>query len=445
MVRKNWIVPIVLACLAGLRQSDGLASSFSSPENLVVMRCTAGVGAEKILLDEYDVSGSSPVLRQTIELPFAGPEATTVPGIYNHDRHVHRSSDGRFVTFTGYAKAYVEGSYDDPSVDGASATPRVVVIVKYDGSVDLSTRLTDACDYTAIRAAVTTDGNDIWVAGDNASGATTSGGTRFTTRGSSTTVNLSQTQTLGSPTPDNIRDLNIFAGQLYNSSGSGSSVGKAIFQVGTGLPTFGSQMLTKLTTDGSSTVSFYFLDADVSVSGVDTIYAASSIGATFRKYNLVAGSWTPKGLLVMPEGEPGHVTAKLMPNGQAIVYVGHGAGIYRYADAQPYGGSLSGDMGSVFLPVPEGYTWGGFDFAPAMACSRPPQDADDDKDVDLVDFGIFQGCFNGPNRPAKGTSSPEEAQRCSCMDSDSDGDVDLVDFGVFQGCFNGPNRSPKCG
>ncbi len=443
MMKRNCrSVALSLVCLAGVLQGAVVAASFSSPENLVVIRCTAGVGAEKILVDEYDVSGASPVLVQTITLPYSGPDAITMAGVYNHDRHVHRSVDGRFITFTGYARAYVEGSQDDPSVDAALTTPRVVAIVKYDGSVDLSTRLTDAYDYTAIRAAVTTDGNDIWVAGDNASGATTSGGTRFTTKGSSTTVNLSQVQTLGSPTPDNIRDLNIFADQLYNSSGSSSSVGKAIFRVGTGLPKSGSQPLTRLTTDGSSTVTFYFLDANPAVAGVDTIYAASSIGGTFRKYNLVGSTWTPKGLLVMPNGEPGQVTAKLMPDGRAMVYVGHAFGIYRYMDPQPYGSDLSGDLGIVYLAPAEGYALGGFDFAPTSACNRPPADTDGDGDVDLTDFGAFSACFNGPNRLWAG--SPLAGQGCACVDLDGDGDVDLADFGGFSACFNGPNRPPAC-
>lgn len=66
-----------------------------------------------------------------------------------------------------------------------------------------------------------------------------------------------------------------------------------------------------------------------------------------------------------------------------------------------------------------------------------PADFDGDGDVDLMDFGRFQGCFNGPNRPAK-------APDCDDADRDHDGDVDLMDFGVFQGCFNGPNRPAKC-
>jgi hypothetical protein len=63
-------------------------------------------------------------------------------------------------------------------------------------------------------------------------------------------------------------------------------------------------------------------------------------------------------------------------------------------------------------------------------------DADGDVDVDLIDFYVFQNCFNGPNRPPR-TS-------CCSMDFDWDGDVDLIDFYEFQRCFNGPNRPPRC-
>ena len=76
-------------------------------------------------------------------------------------------------------------------------------------------------------------------------------------------------------------------------------------------------------------------------------------------------------------------------------------------------------------------------------CNLYPQDQDNDNDVDLVDFGSFQACFNGPNRPWKGPPPPVNV--CRCMDNDGDNDVDLVDFGKFQNCFNGPNRAPKAG
>jgi len=66
-----------------------------------------------------------------------------------------------------------------------------------------------------------------------------------------------------------------------------------------------------------------------------------------------------------------------------------------------------------------------------------PADFDCDGDVDLTDFGQFQRCFNGPNRPYAVTG-------CGDADFNQDSDVDLTDFAVFQSCFNGPNRPPAC-
>jgi len=84
-------------------------------------------------------------------------------------------------------------------------------------------------------------------------------------------------------------------------------------------------------------------------------------------------------------------------------------------------------------------------FAVSM-CFSPPQDADGDGDVDLSDFGVFQGCFNGPNRPYK--PAPVDQRKGACMDVGDNpivNDIDLSDFNKFQGCFNGPNRPPKAG
>jgi hypothetical protein len=58
-------------------------------------------------------------------------------------------------------------------------------------------------------------------------------------------------------------------------------------------------------------------------------------------------------------------------------------------------------------------------------------DADEDGDIDLVDFAAFQTCFTGPEIPP---STP-----CAiAFDSDLDNDVDLADFGSFQLQFTGP-------
>jgi hypothetical protein len=125
-----------------------------------------------------------------------------------------------------------------------------------------------------------------------------------------------------------------------------------------------------------------------------------------------------------------HLDPSITPavaNGVANDGTGLGMGLWRVRA----GGFLETD----YFGVKSGAT------PPPESCNAPPQDTDGDHDVDLTDFGTFQGCFNGPNRPWQSTADPA---KCACMDKDDDLDVDLTDFGTFQGCFNGPNRPANC-
>lgn len=64
-------------------------------------------------------------------------------------------------------------------------------------------------------------------------------------------------------------------------------------------------------------------------------------------------------------------------------------------------------------------------------------DLDDDGDVDLVDFGLFQLCFSGACAEAPCIPALYDEAMCSAADADVDGDVDLTDFGGFQLAFTG--------
>ncbi len=68
-----------------------------------------------------------------------------------------------------------------------------------------------------------------------------------------------------------------------------------------------------------------------------------------------------------------------------------------------------------------------------------PGDADQDTDVDVIDFAFMSACLTGPEAP----SSP------SChelFDLDFDADVDMADFAAFQLCFSSANvpANPAC-
>ena len=59
----------------------------------------------------------------------------------------------------------------------------------------------------------------------------------------------------------------------------------------------------------------------------------------------------------------------------------------------------------------------------------PPGDLTGDDIVDLADVPPFVDCFLGPGISATGP--------CQCADLDEDDDVDLEDFSIFQNAFGG--------
>ncbi len=120
------------------------------------------------------------------------------------------------------------------------------------------------------------------------------------------------------------------------------------------------------------------------------------------------------------------------------------------------GGTIGQPDATVTVMIGGTYELAGGFWYGVPACKTPPQDVVGkpdsglpvDGDVDLVDFQVFQQCFNGPNRPYGGGAAI--AALCKCLDQEpagGDGDIDLVDFQKFQNCFNGPNRRPAaaCG
>ena len=134
----------------------------------------------------------------------------------------------------------------------------------------------------------------------------------------------------------------------------------------------------------------------------------------------------PAGLSLSEVSSSGSPTAKIMLTGTpAAGTVGTYELTFQTSDDLP-GGTATGIV-TINVTAP--------------ACHATPQDMDGDKDVDLIDFGAFQNCFNGPNRPWREPSGTDVG--CMCLDGDNDLDIDLQDFGWFQASFNGPNRPAR--
>lgn len=356
---------VTAALLAGLAGSSAHAGIFSD-NNIVVMRVghsNVGGGGD-VILDEYTRTGSA--VGNQIVLPTSGPDAFSAADVMDHDRHLHRSTNGQYLTLTGYNAA------PGPSDPAAGTSARVVGVVNQSGSVDLSTKLTDAYQpgtiRNAIRGAFTTDGNAIWTGGDNSGDSSTTGGLRYTTLGSSTTVNLSRTQINGgSPQADNVRDVGVYGSQLFDSSGSGSSIGKGVLKVGTGMPTSGSQSVTALETDNVSVSCFAMLDLNPSIAGVDTLFTATD--ASVRKYILQGnGTWLASGTVAtIANNSVEQIIAGVNANGSVSVFFAGTSAVLSFNDPTPATGSIAGITASTIVTAPVGYTLGGIEFVPTPA------------------------------------------------------------------------------
>jgi hypothetical protein len=342
--------------------STALGGSFT-PGDLVVVQlgdgsATLGNGAVSVFLTEYNISGASPVLVQSIALNSSGPSALTLPAISDHDGQLNLSENGQYLLLGGYRS---DAGNVDPSTQTSALVPRVIGLIGANGSVNTTTALTDAYSQTSIRSVTSVNGQQFWTGGDNGGGATATGGTHYVANvGATTSTNISQVQMTGlANTPDNIRDVAVFNGQLYNSSGSGASVGKAVFQVGTGLPTSGMQTLTPLTNVDSIT-SFDFVHLGNGPAGLNTLYTSGASG--INKFSLVGGTWVHDGssLGISVINEDITVSA----NGStATLFVSSAGGIYRDVDTSGFGGSMTGSFG-LYLSAPTNTEFRGLSLSP---------------------------------------------------------------------------------
>src|SRR5437762_6421317 len=109
-----------------------------------------------------------------------------------------RSTDGQHLLLAGYdAPIPTTGLVGTTS----ASVPRSVGRIDGNAVIDTTTALTDFASGSNPRGAASTNGTDLWVGG-------AVGGVRYTTTGSTSSVQLSTTVT-------NIRAVEIFGGQLY--------------------------------------------------------------------------------------------------------------------------------------------------------------------------------------------------------------------------------------
>jgi hypothetical protein len=247
---------------------------------------------------------------------------------------LHRSLDGHFLTYMGYAGPVgaegVSNSYTTGAPlagDTSALFDREVARVSADGLV-LLTDEANAYSGDNPRAVVSVDGNEFYMAGNSDSTIATNGtgpgttiGARYGTPGATASIELGVYTAADRPDESakqhvkdsNFRGIAIFGGNLYVSKGSGGNGDDGVFQVhqgtGNGLPTGTGNTITPLfsapatdpTTQAASPYTpfgFVFADANtlyVADEGYQNLDDSGNIIpdplAGLEKWSLVNGIW----------------------------------------------------------------------------------------------------------------------------------------------------------
>jgi hypothetical protein len=247
--------------------------------NLLVERIGDGStaltnAAFQVSLLEYATSGGSAV--QTMVLPTSGANQVTDSGT--------ATSNGYLNILNG--RVAVPG-YNSPAGTAGVATlnTKVATVIGQDGNVASRTLFptTGTIPFSGnnFRSMIAT-GSDTFYATGN--GSATTGGVWYANAGSFTQI---------SPTVTNARNVEIYNGQLFLSTGSGTP---GIYSVGSGLPTTTGQSATAAISTGVGSSPYGFVMFDTDGNGVlDRAYIAddrTGAGGGLQKWTFNGTSWS---------------------------------------------------------------------------------------------------------------------------------------------------------
>lgn len=316
----------------------GVHAAPFTPGNVVIYRVGDGqanltnTGA-KVFLDEYTPTGT---LVQSFAIPFTGNNKLIASGTAASEGLLTQSLDGRYLLLTGYDREL--GGGGDISGTGASTVPRVIARVEVEtGTYERTNALTDFASTSNPRSVTSDNGERFWVGGG-------SGGVRYVASvGQTTSTQVSTTIT-------NVRQVNIFDGQLYVSAGATIQMGK----VGNGLPTSSGNQITSLNgfSASGSTYGYFFADLNPNVPGVDTLYVADdgNVRGGITKWTLVNDVWLPGNTIGQDaddyRGLTGYVegtTVVLFATRKGGTGANGGGELVKLVDTSGYNGTFSGE------------------------------------------------------------------------------------------------------
>ena len=350
-----------------------------------------------VYLDEYNPAGT---YVGTLPIPSSGGGQLTLPGIsaVSHEGALDLSPNGQWLTLTGYQFA------PDTEQSGATANlpnvpPRVIGEVSVTASSLNTTTVVNAYPGNVIRAALTLDGKEFYVAGKYPNG-----GLQYVS-GTGPTATTTPLQ----PTYDwrNIEDYN---GILYGSTGSSSVGTHGVHMIGPLSPNITPANNTLITdyTGGNSSTDLAFLNLPttdafaLSQNNLNVLYSVGDQhGPAITKFFYNGTSWEPSGgisnaNLPIPDFNPTSIIAVPDPSNPAWVdlYASGSSGVFEYIDksADPTLGisanNSSSAMSTLFAPQDPNEAFYGLALAPQLL-----GDANLDGNVDLSDLSIILNNF----------------------------------------------------
>ena len=278
---------LTLAVASAIAISGSAMAGIFGSGNVVVERVgdgTAVLSSAATAVSVIEMSKAG-VTKQQLDLPTSGSTQVTDSGSATSNGYLNVYNG--LLAVSGYNAASGTASV-------ASSNTKVGTVIGSDGNVSTATRTlfptSGTMPFTGnnFRSMVATGANTFYASGTG-SGTPSTGGLWYANNGSFTQISSTAT---GQPT--NMRNVEIYGGNLYTSSAA--TTGYGVWQVGTGLATTAGQTSTLLINAGANASTYGFVLFDTNSDGTnDLAYLAddrTTAGGGLQKWVLTGGTWT---------------------------------------------------------------------------------------------------------------------------------------------------------
>lgn len=291
---------------------------------------TPGTSGSPVHIDKYTVTAPGTITNQSsIDLPVSGTNKIFNSSSLN-EGYITQSGNKQWLSVMGYATTATSGTIYSTTANPNIA--RVLGLVKHDGTVDLTTALSNfPVNGTAATAqtSITNNGTDLWAVTNQGNGM----GIIYTNPGA--TDATTAPSVIVSPTISSTKSLAIFGGDLYYVASSGTRIGK-VSATG-GLPTTAGNTMTPLPVATGSTAYTTFapsqmvmFDMDSSVLGYDVLYVTNASTTTtlagiYKYCKNAFGQWVSYGTFgsIATDGAYFGITGGIV-DGLPVMYVTRG-------------------------------------------------------------------------------------------------------------------------